>query len=65
MGCLFGSGAGDLRKHFARILVPGLDTLEVQHGKSADFAHLDGKGHIDDTIHGAGHDGNGKIVFSE
>ncbi len=58
--------AGDLRlvgfehllENFLRMLVAGLDTFKIEYSETAEFAHLDGKGHVHDPIHRAGEDGD-------
>src|SRR4029077_13637130 len=51
-------GFDDFLQHFLRIFVARLHSLEIQNGQTAQFIHGDGEADIDNSVHGAGKDGN-------
>jgi hypothetical protein len=46
-----GGRGDDLRDHLVRVLVPGLDALEVEHGEAPQPSHLDGEAGIGHAVH--------------
>jgi len=54
-------GVGDAPDDRGRVLVAGLDAVEVQHGQAAEPAHRHGERDVDDAVHRRAPEGDGKL----
>ncbi len=57
-GDLVPAGGGDFIEHLVRVLVAGLDAVQVEDGETAELAHADGHAHVHDAVHGGSDDGD-------
>src|SRR5205814_2167954 len=56
---------GDPCENDGRVLVSGLDALEVQDGQAAESRELAREANVDDRVHGRRQDGDSKLEAAE